>query len=75
MTGLYVFGINDNACQQVEMARRRFQMGKYRKYWTVTTRVPNDIKGKYHLGMILQKSSSGNKKVFSSISAHTFYAN
>ncbi|XP_050452146.1 pseudouridylate synthase RPUSD4, mitochondrial-like [Cataglyphis hispanica] len=62
MTGLYVFGINDDACQQVEKARRRFQMGKYRKYWAITTRVPSDIKGKYHLGMILQESSLGMKK-------------
>ncbi|XP_070163935.1 pseudouridylate synthase RPUSD4, mitochondrial [Polyergus mexicanus] len=62
MTGLYVFGINDDACQHIEKARRRFQMGKYKKYWAITTRVPNDIKGKYHLGMILQKSSLGAKK-------------
>ncbi|KAL6439060.1 hypothetical protein ACFW04_003805 [Cataglyphis niger] len=62
MTGIYVFGINDDACKQVEMAKRRFQMNKYRKYWAITTRVPNDIKGKYHLGMMLQKSSLGMKK-------------
>lgn len=62
MTGVYVFGINDDACHQIEMARRRFQMGKYRKYWAITTRVPNDIKGKHHLGITLQKSSLGNKK-------------
>lgn len=73
MTGLYVFGINDDACQQIEKARRRFQMGKYRKYWAVTTRVPNDIKGKYRLGMTLQKSSLGTKKVHLSLCTHSNY--
>lgn len=63
MTGIYVFGINDNACQQLEKARRRFQMNKFRKYWTITTRVSNEIKGKYNLAMVLQKSSLGIKKV------------
>lgn len=63
MTGLYIFGINDATHQQIEKARRRFQMGKYRKYWVITIRVPNEIKGKYHLGMTLQKSSLGTKKV------------
>ncbi|KMQ97959.1 rna pseudouridylate synthase domain-containing protein 4-like protein [Lasius niger] len=62
MTGVYVFGINDDACKQIDEARRRFQIGKYRKYWAVTIRVPNEIKGKYHLGMTLQKSSLGTKK-------------
>lgn len=62
MTGLYIFGINDATHQQIEKARRRFQMGKYRKYWVITIRVPNEIKGKYHLGMTLQKSSLGTKK-------------
>lgn len=73
MTGLYVFGINDDACQQIEKARRRFQMGKYRKYWAITTRVPNDIKGKYRLGMTLQKSSLGAKKVHLSLCIHSNY--
>lgn len=63
MTGIYVFGINDNVCQQLEKARRRFQTYKLRKYWAITTRVSNEIKGKYNLAMTLQKSSLGIKKV------------
>ncbi|XP_029167521.1 mitochondrial RNA pseudouridine synthase RPUSD4-like [Nylanderia fulva] len=62
MTGIYVFGINNDACEQIEKARRRFQMGKFRKYWVVTSRVPHEIKGKYRLGMTLQKSALGTKK-------------
>lgn len=71
MTGVYVFGINDDACNQIEKAKRRFQMGKYRKYWAVTIRVPNEIKGKYHLGMTLQKSSLGTKKVHLFLCIHS----
>lgn len=63
MTGIYVFGINDNVCQQLEKVRRRFQTYKPRKYWAITTRVSNEIKGKYNLAMTLQKSSLGIKKV------------
>ncbi|XP_012527997.2 mitochondrial RNA pseudouridine synthase RPUSD4 [Monomorium pharaonis] len=61
MSGVYIFGINDKVCQQLELATRR-TVGKYRKYWIVTTRVPNDIKGKHHLGMILKTSVLGEKK-------------
>ncbi|XP_011262875.1 mitochondrial RNA pseudouridine synthase Rpusd4 isoform X2 [Camponotus floridanus] len=62
MTGIYIFGINDNVCQQLEKARRRFHTHKFRKYWAITTRVSNEIKGNYNLAMILQKSSLGIKK-------------
>lgn len=61
MSGVYVFGINDQVCQQLAIARNR-TYGKYRKYWAITSRVPNEIKGKYHLAMILKTSVLGDKK-------------
>ncbi|TGZ49337.1 pseudouridylate synthase RPUSD4, mitochondrial [Temnothorax longispinosus] len=61
MSGVYVFGINDKVCRQIEIARNR-TAGKYKRYWAVTIRVPNEIKGKYHLAMILKKSTLGDKK-------------
>lgn len=60
-SGVYVFGINDKVCQQIETARQR-TLGKSRKYWLVTIRVPNEIKGNYRLAMILKKSVLGHKK-------------
>lgn len=73
MTGIYIFGINDNTCQQLEKARRQFQVRKFRKYWAVTTRVSNEIKGKYNLAMTLRKSSLGIKKVHLSICTYAMY--
>ncbi|KYN08111.1 PREDICTED: RNA pseudouridylate synthase domain-containing protein 4-like [Cyphomyrmex costatus] len=61
MSGIYVFGINNEVCHQINLAAKRTR-GKYRKYWVVTTRVPNEIKGKHHLGMILKVSALGDKK-------------
>ncbi|KAL6254389.1 hypothetical protein P5V15_014437 [Pogonomyrmex californicus] len=61
MSGVYIFGINDNVCNQIELAKRRTN-GKYKKYWTVTIRVPNEIKGNYHLAMMLKSSVLGDKK-------------
>ncbi|XP_018338691.1 PREDICTED: RNA pseudouridylate synthase domain-containing protein 4-like isoform X2 [Trachymyrmex septentrionalis] len=61
MSGVCLFGINKNVCRQLELARRRTQ-GKYSKYWLVTTRVPNEIKGKHRFGMILETSAAGSKK-------------
>jgi hypothetical protein len=63
MSGVYVFGINDTVCGQLEIARNR-TYGKYRKYWAITSRIPNEIKGKYHLAMILKTSVLGDKKVY-----------
>ncbi|KYN28389.1 PREDICTED: RNA pseudouridylate synthase domain-containing protein 4-like [Trachymyrmex cornetzi] len=60
-SGVYIFGINEKVCYQLDLSRRRNQ-GRYKKYWVVTTRVPNEIKGKHHLAMILKKSALGDKK-------------
>lgn len=62
MSGVYVFGINDKVCQQIEIARQR-TYGKSMKYWVITTRVPNEIEGQYKLAM-LQKCELGQKKVY-----------
>ncbi|KAG5314728.1 RUSD4 synthase, partial [Acromyrmex insinuator] len=61
VSGVYIFGINEKVCQQLELSRRRIQ-NRYRKYWVITTRVPNEIKGKHRLAMFLKTSASGNKK-------------
>ncbi|KAL0124364.1 hypothetical protein PUN28_006293 [Cardiocondyla obscurior] len=61
MSGVYVFGTSDEVCKNIELGRRR-TYGKYRKYWVVTTRVPNEIQGKYHLGIAQKKSELGNQK-------------
>ncbi|KYM78286.1 RNA pseudouridylate synthase domain-containing protein 4 [Atta colombica] len=61
MSGVYIFGINEKVYHQLELSRRRSQ-GIYRKYWAVTTRVPNEIKGKHHLAVVLKISASGVKK-------------
>jgi len=63
MSGVYIFGINEKVCHQLELSRRRTQ-GMYKKYWAVTTRVPNESKGKYHLAVVLKISASGVKKVY-----------
>lgn len=64
MSGVYVFGINFDVCENIKKATRRVEMNKYRKLWAITTRVPNEIKGKYHLAMCLKQnySSLKNKK-------------
>lgn len=69
---MLVFGINDKVCQQIELAKKR-TYGKCKKYWVVTTKVPNDIKGKYHLGMMLKKSVLGEKKVHLSSCTYVLY--
>ncbi|XP_011703224.1 PREDICTED: RNA pseudouridylate synthase domain-containing protein 4-like [Wasmannia auropunctata] len=61
MSGVYIFGINEKIVEQLKTARHRTQ-GKYRKYWVVTIRVPNEIKGNYRLAMTLKKSVLGEKK-------------
>ncbi|XP_011877896.1 PREDICTED: RNA pseudouridylate synthase domain-containing protein 4-like [Vollenhovia emeryi] len=61
MSGTYVFGTDDKVCKQIEQARQRSQ-GRSKKLWVVTTRVPNEIKGQYHLGMTLKTSALGDKK-------------
>lgn len=61
MSGVYVFGINDKVCQQINIAKRRTE-GKSRKIWAVTIRVPNEIKGKHHVAMKLKTSVLGDKK-------------
>ncbi|XP_018302761.1 RNA pseudouridylate synthase domain-containing protein 4 [Mycetomoellerius zeteki] len=61
VSGVYIFGINEKVCHQLELSRRRTQ-GKYKKYWAITTRVPNEIKGKYRLAMILKMSALRDKK-------------
>lgn len=69
MSGVYVFGINSDVCEKMRKAIRRVNMGKYRKFWAVTTRVPNEVEGKYHLAMRLEEKSfsSKNKKVHLSL--------
>lgn len=62
MTGIYVFGTDDKVCKQVDKAKKRISHGLYRKYWVVTTRVPNTISGKHHLAMTLKTSPKGGKK-------------
>lgn len=62
MSGVYVFGINDKVCQQIDIARRRIE-GKSRKIWAVTIRVPNEIKGRHRVAMMLKTSVLGDKKV------------
>lgn len=64
MTGVYVFGINDDVCKEIINARARaISSKKFFKYWCITIRVPHHIEGSYHLAMTLQQSSLGNKKV------------
>lgn len=61
-SGVVVFGIDDKVCQQIEMAKNR-TYGKHRKYWVVTIRIPNEIKGKHRLGITLKTSVLGGRKV------------
>lgn len=63
VSGVYIFGVNEKVCEQIELARQR-TLGKYRKYWAITIRVTQEIKGKYRLGMMLKTSELGDKKVY-----------
>ncbi|XP_012215382.2 pseudouridylate synthase RPUSD4, mitochondrial-like [Linepithema humile] len=64
MSGVYIFGINTNVCQDIKKAVRRVEGGKYRKFWAITTRIPNEIEGKYHLAICLKQNFSlKDKKV------------
>jgi len=64
MTGAYIFGTSNKACEDINMAlKRAIHMKQFKKYWAITIRVPNILKGNYHLGMRLQVSPQGNKKV------------
>ncbi|XP_025156532.1 mitochondrial RNA pseudouridine synthase Rpusd4 isoform X2 [Harpegnathos saltator] len=63
MSGVYVFAINNDVVKQVMKARTQATYAqKFRKYWGITIRVPNEIKGSYYLAMKLEQSQSGNKK-------------
>jgi hypothetical protein len=64
MTGTYIFGTNKKACEDINLAQKRaIHMRQFKKYWAITTRVPNILKGQYHLAMRLKVSPEGNKKV------------
>jgi len=74
MSGIYIFGINNDVHENVKKALRRCKQQKYRKFWAITTKIPNEIERKYHLAMCLkQKHSSKNKKVHFYIYTHTLY--
>jgi len=64
MTGTYIFGTSKEVCEDITLAQKRaIHMKQFKKYWAITTRVPNVLKGQYHLGMRLRESPEGNKKV------------
>lgn len=73
MSGVYVFAINNNIAQQITQARiRATHFRKFRKYWAITTRVPNEIKGSYRLALKLETSIHGKKKV-GSLSVYKYF--
>lgn len=58
MSGVYILAINSDAANQVDKARKRATASKkFRKYWGITIRHPDEIKGSYHLGMKLEQHS------------------
>lgn len=64
MTGVYVFAINEDIAKQIIHARTiATHFRKFRKYWGITIRVPNEIKGSYRLAMKLETFRSKSKKV------------
>lgn len=74
MSGAYIFGVNTNVCENLEKATRRVKGGKYRKFWAITSRIPSEIEGKYHLAMCLkQKNFSSKDKKVHYLHMHTFY--
>ncbi|XP_066595692.1 pseudouridylate synthase RPUSD4, mitochondrial-like [Prorops nasuta] len=66
-SGIVILVANENVLKQLEISRRKISGRNIlaKTYWIVTTRVPNDIKGKQRVSLELKRSGDETRAVIS----------